>query len=160
MDNIIYSAVAVLQGRTADFPWFFKRKYEYQLLNTEPSAQPGVRVSTWGGEVVGVCVKKDPGEVGRPHHQLVGGEGLEVLQVDELRGRVQDGADDVVVGLDRVVHNLELELLLEEVPGQGPVPQDGVGLDDVHLHSQQVFSLCPSLWKQNNKNSMGLEILF
>ena len=118
---------------------------EYQFLNTEPS---NILIwfqarsdSTWGGEVVGVGVKKHAGEIGCPHDQLVGGVGLEVLQVDELRGRVQDGVDDVVVGLHRVVDNLQLELELEEVLGQGPVHQDRVGLDDVHLHTQQIFSV-------------------
>ena len=118
---------------------------EYQFLNTEPS---NILIwfqtrsdSTWGGEVVGVGVKKHTGEIGCPHDQLVGGVGLEVLQVDELRGRVQDGVDDVVVGLHRVVDNLQLELELEEVLGQGPVHQDRVGLDDVHLHTQQIFSV-------------------
>ena len=95
-------------------------------------------------------MKKHPGEVGRPHDQLVGGEGLEVLQVDELRGRVEYRVYDVVAGLDRIVNNLELQLVLEQVLAQGPVHQDGVGLDDVHLHTQPVFSLSPSLWKENN----------
>ena len=86
-------------------------------------------------------MKKDPGEVGRPHHQLVGGEGLEVLQVDKLSGGVDYRVDDVVAGLDRIVNNLELQLVLEQVLGQGPVHQDRVGLDDVHLHTQQIFSV-------------------
>lgn len=77
-----------------------------------------------------------PGEVGRPHDQLVGGEGLEVLQVDELSGRVEYRVDDVVAGLHRVVNNLELQLVLDQVLGQGPVHQDGVGLDHVDLHTQ------------------------
>ena len=81
-------------------------------------------------------MEEDRGEVGRPHDELVGSEGLEVLQVDELSGGVEYRVDDVVTGLDRIVNNLELQLLLEQVLAQGPVHQDGVGLDDVHLHTQ------------------------
>ena len=44
--------------------------------------------------------------------------------------------DDVVAGLDRIVNNLELELVVEQVLAQGPVHQHGVGIDDVHLDTQ------------------------
>ena len=86
-------------------------------------------------------MEKHSGEVGRPHDQLVGCVGLEVVKVDKLSGRVENRVDNVVAGLDWIVNNLQLELELHQVLGQRPVHQHSVGLDDVHLHTQWIFSL-------------------
>ena len=90
-------------------------------------------------------------------HLLVeaGGERLEVLEVHELRGRVQYGMDDVVADSDWAVHNLEVDLVLDHLLAHCPVDQHGVGLDDVHLDSEGV-STCLGHYKQWSVNTQLL----